>query len=85
MDVSDEYAQSLRELEVAKSRLARESATSEMLTATIERMATPCIWFEGDEHGKFDTGCGAAFTFTDDGIEENGFNNCPYCGGRITA
>ena len=45
-----------------------------------------CQWTDmGDDFGGWETGCGEAFTFAADGIEENGFNFCPYCGGRIDA
>lgn len=60
------------------------SATEQVLSAQIERMLQPCTWFDDEDHGKFDTGCGHEFTFIDDGIAENGFKHCPYCGGPIT-
>lgn len=41
-----------------------------------------CEW-EEDEDGNFETGCAHIFTFTTDGIHENHFAFCPYCGGVI--
>ena len=40
-----------------------------------------CVW-KPDEMC-YQTGCGNGFTCMEDGITENGFKFCPYCGGRI--
>lgn len=31
----------------------------------------------------WDTQCGQAFQFTNDGVKENGFKFCPFCGKPI--
>lgn len=41
----------------------------------------PCKWSETE--GGHDTGCGQTFLFTTDGVKENGFRFCPYCGKAI--
>jgi hypothetical protein len=52
------------------------------LAALREQLVT-CLWMHDDSHCKYDTACGHAFQFLDDGIAENGFTHCPFCGGRI--
>ena len=42
-----------------------------------------CDWSNDEDHGKWDTSCGQAFYFIDDGPTENGFRFCPYCGGTL--
>ena len=42
---------------------------------------TYCIWRDNDEY--FETDCDNVFGFISDGIEENGFVYCPYCGAII--
>ncbi len=42
-----------------------------------------CTWTYDDECGMYDTECDHAFEFLSDGIEENGFIFCPYCGMKI--
>jgi hypothetical protein len=42
-----------------------------------------CQWKE-DENGPWATQCGQSFEFTYDGVKENGFKFCCYCGGEIT-
>lgn len=41
-----------------------------------------CKWTSGED-GPNETECGHAFEFTNDGISENGFKYCPFCGGHI--
>ena len=44
-----------------------------------------CEW-KYDDDGEWDTyesSCGGEFQFMNDGIKENGFVYCPYCGGQI--
>jgi hypothetical protein len=41
---------------------------------------TPCLWTYDEAHYKYDTECGNSFYFESDGIDENGFKFCPYCG-----
>lgn len=41
-----------------------------------------CEWVV-DKDGMFDTGCKNRFEFMEGGPEENRFNHCPYCGGKL--
>jgi hypothetical protein len=41
-----------------------------------------CIW-RWDYDGYYKTGCNNMFQFTEDGIRENSFRFCPYCGKPI--
>jgi hypothetical protein len=43
-----------------------------------------CSWTE-NEGGCHDTQCGHAFEFTNDGVKENDFKFCPFCGKEIIA
>ncbi len=40
----------------------------------------PCEWKYDEEHEKYDTSCGSAWSFIDEGIEENGVKFCHRCG-----
>jgi hypothetical protein len=40
-----------------------------------------CYWKNEDEY--YSTQCDNAFSFNDGGPQENGFEYCPYCAGRI--
>lgn len=42
-------------------------------------IANACTW-EPDDDGVWNTSCGNAFVFNDDGPDANGFKFCPYCG-----
>jgi len=46
-----------------------------------------CSWWPADaadlDGTIFETTCQRTFEFTFDGIQENGFSFCPFCGGRI--
>jgi hypothetical protein len=42
-----------------------------------------CEWEFDNEEGFYDTGCGEGFNFECEGILENNFSFCPYCGRRI--
>lgn len=42
---------------------------------------SPCIWTLDDY--SYDTSCDDSFKFYEDGIKENNFKFCPYCGGHI--
>jgi hypothetical protein len=48
---------------------------------------TTCSWWPADadelDGSIFETTCQRTFEFTVDGIQENGFAFCPFCGGRI--
>jgi hypothetical protein len=48
----------------------------------INRNEAVCDWTQnGDGYHK--TGCNKDFLFTEDGVEENGFCFCPFCGKAI--
>jgi hypothetical protein len=40
-----------------------------------------CQW--SDEEDAYWTSCGHGFNCMEDGVKENGFRFCPYCGGMI--
>ena len=42
-----------------------------------------CSWAYDDSPCNYDTSCGHSFEFLDDGITENGFKFCPWCGRSI--
>lgn len=42
-------------------------------------ISNSCTW-ESDDDGIWNTACGQAFLFNDDGPTANGFKFCPYCG-----
>ena len=46
-----------------------------------------CEWKDNEDYENpgFETGCGEAFIFIEGSIEENNFNYCPHCGGKISA
>ena len=49
-------------------------------------VSTVCAWSPYDCHempGTFETSCDNVFSFTEEGINENQFKFCPYCGGSI--
>ena len=40
-----------------------------------------CKWTqEDDETGNYNSDCGGTFSFNDNGVVENGFEFCPFCG-----
>jgi hypothetical protein len=43
-----------------------------------------CEWSYDEVDDMYSTECKKSFQFTHDGIAENSFVFCPYCGGRIT-
>lgn len=48
-------------------------------------MEKTCEWKQdGGEGNDYATDCQNMFTFIDDGPAQNGFEFCPYCGGRLT-
>jgi rRNA maturation endonuclease Nob1 len=45
-----------------------------------------CAWFRADDDtDMWESACGNAFQFNDDGPVENKFAFCPYCGARVDA
>lgn len=42
-----------------------------------------CKWVHDEEHEKWDTACGEAFCFIEDGPKENKMRFCCYCGGEL--
>jgi hypothetical protein len=56
------------------------------LTASVEPQAAPtCEWHldDADDSQTWETQCGHAFTFNDDGPKENQIAFCGYCGKRL--
>lgn len=47
------------------------------------RLNGVCKWGPTWEGGQYPTGCDNVFEFTNDGIKENDFEFCPYCGRKI--
>lgn len=45
--------------------------------------ARNCGWIQDHDGGMFETGCKHALEFTLNGIKENEFVFCPFCGGKI--
>lgn len=43
-----------------------------------------CDWGHEDDYGIHETSCGHTFEFTTDGVKENDFKYCPYCGKLIS-
>lgn len=41
-----------------------------------------CTWSQ-DWQGNWETSCDNMYEFTTDGVEENGFHWCPFCGGQL--
>jgi len=41
-----------------------------------------CSWHRW-ESGQYETTCANVFEFTHEGIKENDFKHCPFCGGSI--
>ena len=52
--------------------------------AELDAKNKPCHW-ESDCDGTWNSQCGLAFIFNDDGPCENEFKFCPKCGGPIVA
>ena len=42
-----------------------------------------CVWTKDEWADTWETGCGNAFVFNDEGPTENGFKFCPYCGKSV--
>lgn len=70
-------------LQVQTQRLLERVAElqAQLTEAKKERV---CRW-EVDDDGfpPWATGCGHEFECIEDGLEENGFEYCPFCGGKV--
>lgn len=65
--------------------LNKSQAAQELWKEAAERESPDtCAWRE-DEDGTWETDCGQAFVFVDDGPVENGMKYCCYCGKQIDA
>jgi len=42
-----------------------------------------CKWTYDNRYHYYQTECGDVFQFCSEGLEENSFRYCPYCGGLI--
>ena len=65
----------------------REQALQQRLNAADQRIddfaGGDCEWWQDDESGIWNTGCGSTWSFHDDGPEENGMNFCHSCGKHL--
>ena len=90
-----EDAQSARiqalEVELAALREANSKLVIQLIDAMLPQppeaelaalRETTCLWKE-DLDGPWETACGGAWEFIDDGPEENNCFYCPHCGKRI--
>jgi hypothetical protein len=47
-------------------------------------MGQICKWtLVNEDWSTYETDCGHTFEFTNEGLKENGFRFCPYCGNSI--
>lgn len=58
------------------------SIQADKLLAAAAELRKTCKWTNSDD-GPWETGCGHAYEFIDDGPKENGQQFCGYCGGRL--
>ena len=57
------------------------SVLEAQLAEVQRKQSTSCVWTEDVwGEGRWETGCGHAFCFTDDGPAKNGCQYCCYCG-----
>ena len=56
---------------------------AECLAEEINKKRETCLWEFDEHHGFYETGCKNAFLFETEGIKENKFKFCPYCGKEI--
>ena len=47
---------------------------------SVQPVVTGCEWSTDGESGMWETTCGKAFVFNEDGPIANGFEFCPFCG-----
>lgn len=47
------------------------------------KMTSKCEWTYDDSDCYYKTTCEQAFSFIEDGVNENKFQFCPYCGNRV--
>ena len=66
-----------------QARCVDGKIVAEDMRAAARHIKRPCLWTFGEM--TYETKCGFAFAFIDDGISENGFEFCPFCGGKIEA
>ena len=67
-------------------RMSPDGRAQWLVAAAKEWMNTSddCIWTE-DADGIWETACENAHEFSVDGVAENGYRYCPYCGKTIVA
>lgn len=67
---------------MALDHICCEAATK--ITELEAQQPAPCKWTNDDpDYGVWDGTCGIAWSFIDDGPEENDCNYCPKCGGKL--
>lgn len=80
-----------QELAEAKKQLDSALAECNKLSRMLEKSVRYgdrqklCVWRYDATHYKYDTSCGEAWQFSNDGdVRENCVQYCPFCGGRVS-
>ena len=58
-------------------------ARVDALLAALNSDGGKCLWTFDEHSESYDTACNNKFVFMQDGLSENNFKFCPYCGGEI--
>src|SRR5690606_9199972 len=64
-------------------QLFTDYISSQLEPLVSEKFAEQCQWIKEVEEGVYETDCKHSFQFISDGVKENHFNHCPYCGKPI--
>jgi hypothetical protein len=66
-------------------RAKGKRSTTEICTRALSQDGVSgCEWKLDEMDGHYDTACGKAQYFSTDGVKENGYTHCPYCGKPIS-
>lgn len=77
---ADEEVVALRQRLAAQQR--RNRSLQQMYAALLVSAADTCLW-RLDDDGYYATQCGQAYTAFDEGLSENHYRYCPWCGRAI--
>lgn len=55
----------------------------EQVCSVVAKPAATCRWKYDEHHDYYDTDCGQGQCFSCDGVKENHYKFCPYCGKEI--
>lgn len=66
----------------SEKRVEPEDGSAGSLERVVSLRPETCSWHRW-ESGQYETSCDNVFEFTNDGIKENDFKHCPFCGGSI--